>query len=185
MAFPRPRNPKLVPSFSPSLSQTLPLTVHTSKLLTMAVPLIHTPYFINPLCRLPILPLLLLLGGDTKAYKETSQWKIKTNKEVIMKMRQQSKEYRTQLAKSKAVSCSIFANVYKLLTNQNMSSISWKILQVCKIRSLSPGATFFQYITNKFWKITYLFNPNKTEKMAINAVYLSTSVLSVSGALSP
>jgi hypothetical protein len=46
----------------------------------------------------------LVSGGDTKAYKETAQWKIKTNKEVIMKMRQQSKEYRTHLAKSKAVS---------------------------------------------------------------------------------
>ncbi|XP_046844613.1 outer dynein arm-docking complex subunit 3-like [Xenia sp. Carnegie-2017] len=43
-----------------------------------------------------------LLGGDTKAYKETAQWKIKTNKEVILKMRQQSKEFRTLLAKSNA-----------------------------------------------------------------------------------
>ena len=46
----------------------------------------------------------IIIGGDTKAYKETAQWKIETNKKVIMKMRQQSKEYRTQLAKSKAVS---------------------------------------------------------------------------------
>ena len=54
-----------------------------------------------------------LLGGDTKAYKETAQWKIKTNKEVIIKMRQQSKEYRMHLAKSKAGDEKVIDDAFK------------------------------------------------------------------------
>ncbi|CAB4000347.1 Coiled-coil domain-containing 151, partial [Paramuricea clavata] len=56
---------------------------------------------------------MVVPGGDTKAYKETAQWKIKTNKEVIMKMRQQSKEYRTHLAKSKAGDEKVIDDAFK------------------------------------------------------------------------